>query len=341
MRLQALALGQLAPWVGFPMPSDGASRHVAELNAQLPFVFVLGLHQGKVRIAQKPRHYTPEEIAGTAPSTNRALLRAHAYRRFLAGVTARHGIRHDLHLVITMRDLTGFEPALPVFAFQKPRGSRLVLLPDIDFLVHDFYRDAGYADPTPFAHKRDTAVFAGATTGKPRITLDDVQQLALPRLRAAVHFRGSARVDFRLVDLVECESADVAAAIMALGIIGQRLPWSEAYAHRYLLSMDGNGATCSRVALALRSNGVLVKYASDHLLHYFDALTPWRHYLPVGSDAEVMRVMDLCARHPWLAEQVAREGQDFYREHLEPEPLGCYMRGLLDAYAGMCGFASL
>jgi hypothetical protein len=340
MNSQALALGQLAPWVGFPMGSDPVARQIAALNARVPFVFVLGLHQGEVRIAQKPEHYTSEEIAGTTRPTNRALLRAHAYRHFLAKVTARHGIQHSMHLVIAMRDLTGFEPALPVFTFQKPRGSRLVLLPDIDFLVHDFYRDAGYADPIPFAEKRATAVFAGATTGKPRITLDDVQQLALPRLRAAVHFRGSPRVDFRLVDLVECESADVAAAIRSLGIIGTRLPWSEAYAHRYLISMDGNGATCSRVALALRSNGVLLKYASDHLLHYFDALTPWRHYLPVGGDEEVTRVMDLCARHPTLAEDVAGQSQEFFRDHLQPEPLGCYTRDLLDAYAGMCGFAS-
>ena len=340
MTLQALALGQLAPWVGCPMRSDQAARQISALNAQLPFVFVLGLHQGQVRIAQKPRHYKPEEIAGTARSANRALLRAHAYRRFLAEVVARGGIRHDMHLVIAMRDLTGFEPSLPVFTFQKPRGSRLVLLPDIDFLAHDFYRDPGFTDPIPFAEKRETAVFAGATTGKPRITLDDVRQLALPRLRAAVHFRGSPRVDFRLVDLVECESADVATAIRSLGIIGQRLPWSEAYAHRYLISMDGNGATCSRVALALRSNGVLLKYASEHLLHYFDALSPWRHYLPVREDEDVTRLMDLCARHPALAEDVARQSQDFFRDNLEPQSLGAYTRDLLEAYAGMCGFAS-
>lgn len=340
MTPQTLALGQLAPWAGFPMQAEEVRRHVAALNARVPFVFVVRLQQGQVRIAQKPGLYTPEEIAGTAPPTNRALVRAQAYRGFLAAVAAQHGIRHELQLVLATRDQTGFEPAVPLFTFQKPRGSRLVLLPDIDFLVHDFYRRPDYADPIPFVAKRDTAVFAGATTGKPRITLDDVRHLALPRLRAAVHFRGSSRVDFRLADLVECESPEVEAAIRALDIVRERLPWSKAYAHRFLLSMDGNGAACSRVALGLRSNGVLVKYASDHLLHYFDALLPWRHYLPVNRDEDVIRVLDLCARHPALAEEVAANGQDFHRNHLEADALATYTRDLLDAYAGLCGFAS-
>src|ERR1700685_2139469 len=38
----------------------------------------------------------------------------------------------------------------PVFAFQKKRSARNLLLPDIDFLAHDFYTDPIFLDDLPY-----------------------------------------------------------------------------------------------------------------------------------------------------------------------------------------------
>jgi hypothetical protein len=330
------AAGQLAPWHGVPLDAPDAVAAYAAMQARIPGFFLLDLADGEVSPRPKRAFFTDEEVGVTGRGTHPALGRLRAYRRLLTEAMALHRPSRAITIGLFIGDQLGFEPPVPVLAFQKPRGSRQVLLPDWDFLRHDHYRDATFHDPIPFADKRDKAGFVGATSGLPRITLEDVQQLRLPRLRAAVAFRESPLVDFRLPRIVQAASAEVEAAIRALGLDDRAAGWPEMFAYRYLLSMDGNGACCSRVAVALRSNGVLVKYDSPHLLHYFDRLVPWRHYIPVAADAEVPRAMALCAATPGLAESIAEAGRAFHAETLTPETLLAYTAELLAAYAQAC-----
>ena len=237
---------------------------------------------------------------------------------------------------LLIRDQLGIEPPVPVLTFQKQRGSRQLLLPDWDFLRHDHYRATSFHDPVPFADKQDKAGFVGATSGLPSIKLEDVQALRLPRLRAAVAFRDSPQVDFMLPRIVQAASSEVEAAIHALGLDRRAPGWRDMFAYRYLLSMDGNGACCSRVAVALRSNSVLVKYGSPNLLHYFERLVPWRHYIPVDTDMEVLRARAFCAEQPGLAAGIAEASRDFYAATLVPEMLLSYTAELLSAYAQAC-----
>lgn len=339
--LRSLALAQLAPWTGFSFQDQAAWHQVAQLNARADFAFVLAIRDRQVSIAQKPGLFPPEEIDGRRPSRHRALARAHRYRSFIADVVAAQGFDRDLLLVLTTRDLIGFEPQVPVFTFQKKQGSRVVLLPDIDFLLHDFYRDPSFADRTTFAEKRHKAIFVGATSGLPRITLDDVRERRLPRLRSALRFKGSAEVDYKLPRIVGCDSDETAAAIRALDLGDREYGWAEMFGYRFILSADGNGATCSRVAVALKSNCALIRYASEHQLYYFDALVPWQHYIPVRDDEEVPAVLALCARHPEIAAQVAADGTDFYQAHISPDAVSAYMLELLRLYADLCAFPAL
>jgi hypothetical protein len=91
------------------------------------------------------------------------------------------------------------------------------------------------------------------------------------------------------------------------------------------------------VVAALQSNSVLVKYASEHRLYYFDAMVPWRHYIPVQDDEEVTKVLALCRQFPDLAPRIAADGKAFYRDHIGPEAVEAYMLELLRLYAEICG----
>lgn len=334
----ALAAGQIAPWLGFRAAGDAGAAAFAELNARDPSVFILELAEGVARLHDKPNHYPAAEIAGTTPPSHNLLDRAHLYRAFIGEVAHARGFDTPLRMAFTTHDISPVEPKLPLFAFQKRRGSALVLWPDIEFLRYRFYADPSFDDPFAFAEKQERAIFVGSTSGM-RLTPEAVAARTAPRLRAAMHFRDSARVVFLLPNIVQCTTPEAAEAVAALGVGGRRHSWREMHGFRYLLAIDGNGASCSRVALGLRSNGVLVKYDSPYLLHYFDRMLPWRHYIPVARDEDVTRVMDLCAAMPGLAEGIAAAGRDFAAAWLTRPAVEDYAFELLRAYAACCGFS--
>jgi hypothetical protein len=259
-------------------------------------------------------------------------VRADHYRRHVQAVLDAHALTLSTMFVVAVADRAGVRGEAPVFGFQKTAGEPILLLPDIDFLTHDFYDAPLYRDEVAFDDKTASAVFTGSTTGG-EITMDIVRRLALPRLRAARRFSGSADVAFDLPNIVQCDSPETAAALAALGLPSRRRTWPEQFRHKFLLSMDGNGATCSRVAIALRSNSVLLKYESPHSLYYFSEMIPWKHYIPIGADDEVENIIALERRSPGLFQFIADEGKNFYYRYLRRRDILFYTASLLFAYA--------
>jgi hypothetical protein len=111
------------------------------------------------------------------------------------------------------------------------------------------------------------------------------------------------------------------------------LRWKDQFERRFILSMDGNGATCSRVVIALMSNSVLLKYHSDNVLYYFDGMQPWIHYVPVMEDRDVQATIDLEAREPTSFARIAAAGQKFASTYLSRSAIVEYTRALLLLYA--------
>jgi hypothetical protein len=111
------------------------------------------------------------------------------------------------------------------------------------------------------------------------------------------------------------------------------LSWEEQLRRRFILSMDGNGATCSRVVITLLSNSVLLKYDSDDILYYFGGMQPWVHYVPVTHDNDVEKIIDLEARNPARFEQIAAAGQKFAMTYLTRDRVYEYTKILLMLYA--------
>lgn len=103
-----------------------------------------------------------------------------------------------------------------------------------------------------------------------------------------------------------------------MGLSGPRLSWQEQTRYRYLLSMDGNGASCSRVALALAlaSQGVLAKYNLAHLLYYLRGLEPWLHYVPITCDGDVPELVAAAGRTIDRDRAIAERSRQFARSHL-------------------------
>ncbi len=318
------AMREMAHWHANPVERDIALGRFAEMNAETRWGFVYHFDHGSVRLDEKPPQPAPNHV-----QQDRAL----RYLHFFESVAQMLPGDFATSLCMGVGDKVTTTEAVPVFCFQKHTGASTLLLPDIDFLINDFYETPAFEDKTAYDGKTRQAVFAGGTTGG-LITPDVARTLSLPRLRAAAYFVGDPDVDFRLPKIVQCTTPEVEAMLREHPFCqADVMPWSEQLRRRFVISIDGNGATCSRVAIALLSNSVLLKYDSPDVLYYFGGLQPWQHFAPVHADRDVAWIMAQETRDPDAFERIALNGRAFARTYLSRSSAQLYTALLLQLYA--------
>ena len=317
------AMREVAHWQFHPLRHADAESAFDRLNETLSWISIFRIAEGEVTVKPKPAHVPPRDVLPE---------RTERYRQFLQTVIALLPPGFSTTLCMAMGDAVPAAFDVPVFAFQKKAGWNVVLLPDVDFLNNDFYEKLSQQDRLTYREKHQRAVFAGSTTGG-LITPEIARDLSMPRLRAARYFDGSAKVDFRLPIILQCSSPE-AEAILRAHTFCQKpgLSWDEQFGSRMIISMDGNGATCSRVAVALHSHSVLLKYHSDDVLYYFGGLQPWVHYVPVLADSDVDQIVEMESRDPDMFAQIAENGRIFAQSFLTADALRRYTAMLLRRY---------
>lgn len=291
------------------LSKDDAERRIRFAALQDGSICVIRIDAGNVSLDPEITAAWPY-LANTATAMG---YRAALYLEHLRTAFTTFGMTGSGLVGVYLNDIYPDTFDAPIFCFQKRRGSRGMLLPDVDFLSWKYYLDEQnrYVDRTSFFEKADEAIFVGSTTGDVVLTAAHVQSLSNARLRAAVHFRGQSRIIFHLPQIVQCDGAETEALVRALDVAGRRWSWEEQLGFRYLLSLDGNGATCSRVALGLASNSALLKYESPYQLYYFQGLKPWKHYIPVLTDHDVELFLRYSPEWAASAANVAASSSEF------------------------------
>jgi hypothetical protein len=322
--LSSVATRELSPWLNFVYHAKQTTEELNRLNQTEPTIFVFDVARGKVRTWLKPdcevsRFFLP---------------RVELYRDFIEEIVGKlWGFATTFGFCVG--DYAVENDLVPLFAFQKRNGGRSILFPDPDFLQCKFYADSRFIDTLAFEAKSNTAVFVGSTTGA-LITLEKIQLGEVPRINAANFFRGHEAVRFFLPNIVGIGADDeVRKAILALDIGGPggHIAYSEQFSSRFMLSMDGNGACCSRVAISLRSNCVLAKYDSPHVLYYFRLLEPGTHFVPISSNQDVLRLLAKASAEPDRYKAIADNGRVFFDRYLAKSRVVDYARMVLAGYA--------
>ena len=288
--------------------------------------FHFRIENGRVSIAEKAPA-TPDKVP---------IWRPPLYQKFLTHVVESFCPDLTTDLLVHVGDGGLGNERVPILAFQKPHDTNPLLLPDVDLLEADFFEGPHtFDDQLVFFEKDTSAVFVGATSGM-RIDEDVVRYLRLPRLRSAMFFKDNPRVDFRLPVLDNVVSDGAREMLVRMGFgLGNRLTYEEQLRHKFIISMDGFGATCSRVATSLMSNSVLLKYDSPHRLFYFHGLKEWIHYVPISEDRDVLTVIRMEEENRGLFALIAQQGQDFFRTYLVRSAAARYTALLLGLYAGL------
>lgn len=324
--LRALALAEIGYWLG-KRPSLAESwRLYAHLNEAREDMFLFRFSGNEVEIVEKP-HFAGLELERESSGHAKRAIR---YLAFFRLMLLHSGKRFDGILAMSMHDIPPGDPDVPFFGFQKKQPSPLILLPDID-AISDLFYASDYEDPFSYEEKSVSGIFIGATTGSHH-NVESVAALSSQRLKSGVFFRDKPEVEFRLPRIIQCASPEAEQAIRDLGFGIGPGTWEEQFRHRFLISMDGNGATCSRMAISLKSNAVLLKYNSDHVLHYFHALRPYRHYLPIFRDEDVIAAIGAEERRPGLFSDIAKIGRTFHQDYLTAAACMDYTAELLEQY---------
>lgn len=324
-QIAAWALREAAPWRARGLNWKQAEPAYEKLAAGVTAVFLFRINKGNVTIEPKPSH-------ADHPRLGWFMRRASMYRQHFQDAAESWCPDLETTLCVCVDDAPAPDPVFPTFSFQKRAQEAVILLPDIDFLVDDYYENLIFRDNLPFTHKRNRAFFIGSFTGG-LFTAETVKSLSIPRLAAAAHFHNDPDVEFRMPLQGQIESPAVAKMLAALPYCGgETATWWEQRENRFLISMDGNGATCSRVAIALRSNSVLMKYQSDRVLFYFGGLQPWLHYVPVNNDRHVERIIALETLMPGPFRHIAANSRAFAETFLSEDAIHRYTADLLTLY---------
>ncbi|POR42582.1 glycosyl transferase family 90 [Methylobacterium sp. V23] len=258
--------------------------------------------------------------------------RAYHYWQHISEALKLAPIPGRFEIAVDTGDMRGDCSAFPLFTFQKQRGSRNILLPDHEFMEYAYFENLPH-ETTEYEEKKTLASFYGSSTsGGLPITMEAAVNLEIPRLRAAAFFKNTPHVEFSITQLVQCFGPGVEEYLRSLGYGGKVVDWSECLKGKFILSLDGNGATCSRVSRALLSNSALIKYKSENVLFYSDNLIPWLHYIPVSEDAEVLTVVAEELNHPGKYKFIAEASRDFSAAHLSKQSLLLYTSKLLNSY---------
>ena len=300
--------------------ADGL-RH---LNAVKHDVYVFDIDGADVNVREKHVHHPL--------AFNRRIehFRVHLYRDHLREAAARAQLPRPVSVGVIVGDLArDVNPLLPVFTYQKRVGEPWLLLPDVEMLELRFYEEETPDSST--GPKLDRVVFSGSSTGK---ALDEeaVRNDASERLRYAARFVGDPQVEFSIGRASECVSPEAEAALKAKPYF-RRVDWAEQLTRRYVLSLDGNGATCSRVVRTLRSRSCLVKQASDNLLFYFAGLLPWRHFIPVDDEEELARLAPMITRTDFPSEAICDDANAFCRDNLNRAAVVDYTAALMGGFS--------
>jgi hypothetical protein len=268
-KIHSWAMAEVMPWRMRCIAASAIPDAAAELNTT-ETAYIFTIREGGISVESKLGKFA-----------NVAHPRSRIHLDFFHEVLRVYPSIPDTTFILDIGDMPPPSPNVPVFQFQKPADAFSILLPDIDFIGWNYYTLAAIVDTAHYAEKALSAIFVGGTSGQLN-TVETVRNPVASRLRSAKYFRGHPDIRFLLPKLCQCANPEAERALRDLGFGGPPIQWSEQFGHKFIISVDGNGATCSRVVIVLKSNSVLLKYDSPHRLYHSHGLLPWRHYIQLA-----------------------------------------------------------
>jgi hypothetical protein len=169
----------------------------------------------------------------------------------------------------------------PILTFASKKSlvkeGHTVLWPDFEAQKgygDQFNRIATQAAQMPWDQKSALVFWRGGTTGAFYNQKSDWPHS--PRVRFLDRARGLDFIDAGFVGYVQFSNPTLQKEFAKEYPLVPPLSPEKSIKYKYLIDVDGNSCTYSRMAWILRSNSLLWKHASDNIQWYYDRLIPFR-----------------------------------------------------------------
>jgi len=226
----------------------------------------------------------------------------------------------NLRFPIEFEDMAK-DSSIPILSYHKRKDYLgTVLVPDFEIFEQNYYCRETFKDNIVFQNKHDRAIFFGSTTGTNERedrgccnTIDNIENDPSIRIAAAKYFITNDKVVFKLPSIVQCDNKETEEHLKSFAFAApERVNWNDQFNNKFIISVDGNGPTCTRVAVTLLSNSVLLKYNSNWITYYHRALRAYVNYIPISTNEEVDGALVNMQKNYSYYEQVQnRASEDF------------------------------
>ncbi|MCA9749609.1 MAG: hypothetical protein KC414_10940, partial [Romboutsia sp.] len=182
------------------------------------------------------------------------------------------------HYLLVLRDALPHPYEVPVLAFASHKkyleSKDVILIPDT-FALNDYqrlFRSIGKARLKFPWYKKEAKVFIrGSATGA-GIANNDIN--GFPRLRFMNYVKDIDIVDAAFTDYTRQYNQDFLQKLSTLHPLKPYTKPHNSLQYKYLIDIDGNTCSYSRMAWILYSNSLLLKHTSDQVQWYYHMLKP-------------------------------------------------------------------
>ncbi len=325
--LSGWAEAQMKPWLSSGTKKYDLQRKFAELNDSDKNIIVADFTGDSLIIRKKSKNYTYEAWME---------FRIESYRFLVERVALEHGISGTFTIAYDVRDQGDVQHDAPIFVFQKSETSGNLLLPDPDFFTQNWYENR--QDWMPYRKKVRRAVFAGASSGTcGGLTVEIVRNDQTPRLKLAAEAINHSEIDITIRAAVEYTTPEAKSILESKAyFIKSWISLSSQFENRFMISIDGNGPTCSRVVHTLLSNSILLKhhdnFKNSKILFYYYGMQSGVHYLPFSSISDIETILDHEKNGKIPVNTIRRNAQRFARTYLSRDAVEFYLATVLKQY---------
>lgn len=260
----------------------------------------------------------------------------------------------DVDFIVYARDevypFTKISPsllAIPAFMmFRNPNSEYekdKFLLPDSNMLKKSWYNLINKIEENkkfyPWNKKLNKVFWRGAATGgeaKYSYNISNIDKL--PRLKITMLSKLYPNlIDGQLVNPIFSNDQDGQNLSLVLKMLfnNSNKPTKEIehLPYKYLLSVDGNSCTGTRVPWIMLSNSVLLKQESIKIQWFYSALKPYVHYVPIKNDlTDIFKQINWMKKHDEQIQNISNNANKFVKENLLPEHIDSHVSIILNEY---------
>jgi len=244
----------------------------------------------------------------------------------------------DMEFLLSLHDtLDLYHTPLPIFVHCKFNGNPyMIVIPDHESLIGFDYLNRMIDEASEnisWEEKEDTAFWRGSTTSG-NYSLPNWREYP----RSKLVFLGLDHpelIDAKFTNLV-LGAQDNQELKATPGIFADFIYPEDHLKYRYLIDVDGNVSTYSRLYWILRSNSTAIKHNSPYVMWFYPILKPFLHYIPVEYDLKNMPEQIQWARsHPEISKLIAEYSTRLIKEEVTIDHAYLYLYLVLQEYANL------